>query len=235
MANTDSFKVALDEARKSLTDALEQRSAIEQKIVNLKQTIEGLSALCEPEADHDLVDVEEDGLVLSFSLTDAIRLAFTESPETVLTPTEIRDALLANGLSLSRYKQPMVPIHNTLKRLVSQEELVEFRDDNGDLRGYRWVSPLARAVAEVSTKAPAQRSLNAYADLFNSPDMQEKMRAAVRRDPTAAERFKRAHDARDARKKAMRETVEKMREGGSEVGTSPNVDNAYQRSVNKKI
>jgi hypothetical protein len=68
----------------------------------------------------------------------------------MLTPTEVRDSLAARGMDLSKYKQPLVPIHNTLKRLVSQEELVEFRDDSGDLRGYRWVSPLARAVAEVS-------------------------------------------------------------------------------------
>ena len=33
-----------------------------------------------------------------------------------------------------KYKQPLVPIHNTLKRLEAQGELVAFRDDTGDLR-----------------------------------------------------------------------------------------------------
>ncbi len=61
----------------------------------------------------------------------------------------MRDRLIAKGLNLSKYKQPLVPIHNTLKRLESQQEIVPFLDDNGEIRGYRWVSPIARAVAEV--------------------------------------------------------------------------------------
>lgn len=162
MANTNPFEVALDAARKALTEALEERSAVEQRIISLKQTIEGLSALCEPESNQDLVDVEEGGQRFSFSLTDAIRMAFSADSEAVLTPPQIRDALLANGLNLSRYKQPLVPIHNTLKRLASQEEIVESRDAKGDFLGYRWVSPLARAVAELSPT----RSANCYADLM---------------------------------------------------------------------
>jgi hypothetical protein len=115
------------------------------------------------------VQVQEGGQRYSFKLTDAIRLVFSATNEPILTPTEVRDALLAHGLNLTKYKQPLVPIHNTLKRLVSQEELVEFRDDNGELRGYRWVSPLARAVAEVTTKFPVrQNNLNCYADMFSA-------------------------------------------------------------------
>jgi hypothetical protein len=161
MASTNPFELALKEAKKSLTEALEERSAIEQRIVSLKQTIEGLSALCEPQSDEDFVEVQEGGEPYSFKLTDAIRLVFSGSSEPVLTAPEIRDALVARGINLSKYKQPLVPIHNTLKRLVSQEELVEFRDDAGDLRGYRWISPLARAVAEVGTP-----SRNAIADRY---------------------------------------------------------------------
>ncbi|HXC43021.1 MAG TPA: hypothetical protein VNY51_05810 [Candidatus Dormibacteraeota bacterium] len=116
----------------------------------MKQTIDGLSALCEPQPDEDFVEVQEGGEPYSFKLTDAIRLVFSGSSEPVLTAPEIRDELVAKGIKLSKYKQPLVPIHNTLKRLALQGELVEFRDDAGDLRGYRWVSPLARAVAEVS-------------------------------------------------------------------------------------
>jgi hypothetical protein len=167
MANTNPFEIALDAARKALTAALEERSAIEQRIVSLKQTIDGLSALCEPESDEDLVQVQEGDQPYSFKLTDAIRLIFSATSEPMLTPTEVRDALVANGLDLSKYKQPLVPIHNTLKRLTSQGELVEFRDDKGDLRGYRWVSPLARAVAEVS----------------NSPELKTKWATAVGQHP----------------------------------------------------
>jgi hypothetical protein len=148
---TNPLEPALRQARKLLKEAVDARTALEQRIVSLKQTIEGLSALCEPDPNHEVVDVlggrVPDGYMTS--LTDAIRRVFLETKEPVLTPPEVRDALLAMGVNLARYKQPLVPIHNTLKRLESQQEIVEFRDDDGDLRGYRWVSPVARAVAEI--------------------------------------------------------------------------------------
>jgi len=153
MANTNPFESALKQARQSLDDALQERSAIERRIVSLKQTIEGLSALCEPEEAEDLVQVGGGLYPESMtSLTDAIRKIFSESNEPVLTPPEVRDALLAMSVNLAKYKQPLVPIHNTLKRLESQEEIVSVKDDAGSVRGYQWVSPLARAVAEVGTR-----------------------------------------------------------------------------------
>jgi hypothetical protein len=148
MANP--FEAALAEARKSLEKALEEKSAIERRIFSLKQTIEGLSSLCEPHSEEEfLISGDTPASFQLSSMTDAIRRVFSQSDEPILAPTEVRDALVAMGMDLGKYKQPLVPIHNTLKRLVSQEELVEFRDDKNELKGYRWVSPLARAVAEV--------------------------------------------------------------------------------------
>jgi hypothetical protein len=153
MASTNPFETALKEARKALKEALDDRSAIEHRIVSLKQTIEGLAALCEPEPSGDVVQVGGGLYPESVtSLTDAIRKIFSESNEPMLTPPEVRDALLAMHVDLAKYKQPLVPIHNTLKRLEAQGELVPFRDDRGDLRGYQWISPLARAVAEVGMR-----------------------------------------------------------------------------------
>lgn len=159
MAEPNAFEVALQEARKSLKAAYEEHAAIEQRIVSLKQTIDGLATLCEPEPriytqgrdTRTGFDFQS-----SFSLSFAIRHIFSDSTK-YLTPTEVRDALLKiDGDFAERYKQPMVPIHNTLKRLEAQGELVSFRDDAGDLR-YRWVSPLARAVAEVDSNHPIHK------------------------------------------------------------------------------
>lgn len=154
---TSPFDAALKEARKALTSAYEERAAIEQRIVSLTKTIEGLTALCEPESDDDIVQMHAivPGTEVTASLTESIRTIFSTSSEPILTPTEVRDALAAMGVNLAKYKQPLVPIHNTLKRLVEQDELVEFRDDKNELKGYRWVSALARAVAE--TSAPVGR------------------------------------------------------------------------------
>ena len=151
------FEIALQEARKALNEALEDRSAIEHRIVSLKQTIEGLSSLCEPESSEDLLPSAFGAPGTPATLTDAIRTVFSESTEHMLTPPEVRDALVRRGFDLRKYKQALVPIHNTLKRLQEQGELVTFVDDKGSIRGYRWVSPLARAVAEVGSQKMAPR------------------------------------------------------------------------------
>jgi hypothetical protein len=154
MAEPNALEAALREARKLLSEAYEDRAAIERRIVSLKQTIEGLTDLCEPDPifietrSHDAqtgIDVRS-----KFRLSFAIRQIFSDSEKYALTPTEVRDELLKIDANFSqRYKQPLVPIHNTLKRLEAQGELVAVRDNSGEFRGYRWVSPLARAVAEV--------------------------------------------------------------------------------------
>jgi hypothetical protein len=147
----NSFELALKEARKALNEAYEERTLLEQRIVSLKQTIDGLASLCKPETDEDFVQVHGGKRPEGYytSLTDAIRRIFSESEEPILTPPDLRNALVEMGVDMKKYNQPLVPIHNTLKRLEAQGEVVPFRDDNGDLRGYQWVSPLARAVAEV--------------------------------------------------------------------------------------
>jgi len=159
MAELNAFEVALQEARKSLKEAYEEHAAIEQRIVSLKQAIDGLTTLCEPGEPEPRIHTQgrdtQTGIEIqsSFSLSLAIRQIFSDSTK-YLTPTEVRDALLKiDGNFEEKYKQPLVPIHNTLKRLEAQGELVSFRDDTGDLR-YRWVSPLARAVAEVDSNHP---------------------------------------------------------------------------------
>jgi len=157
MAESNTFEQALQEAKKSLKAAYEQRMAIEERILSLKQAVEGLTALCNPAPMEEVVETSKGNITTTFKLSYLIRKVFADSEEYMLTPTEVRDALVEMGLDLSRYKQPLVPIHNTLKRLETQGELVAFRDDNNELRGYRWVSPLARAVAEVDSGHPINK------------------------------------------------------------------------------
>lgn len=150
----DKFKPALEQARKELATAIVERSTIENRILILKATVEGLSALCESEeaGEEDVVQVggglPPDGYITS--LTDAIRRVVSDAG-CVLTPPQIRNGLLQMRLKLQKYKQPLVPIHNTLKRLESQGEVLAVKDENGEMRGYRWVPPVARAMAELNS------------------------------------------------------------------------------------
>ncbi len=183
MAEPNAFEAALQEARKSLKDAYEERAVLEQRIVSLKQTIDGLTSLCEPEPRVEIRRRDpETGFDIrsSFRLSFAIRQIFSDSREYMLTPTEVRDALLKMGLNLAeKYKQPLVPIHNTLKRLEAQGELVALRDDTGDLRGYRWVSPLARAVAEVDSNHPMEQLLRRHEIPIDPGSLPPEVRAGL--------------------------------------------------------
>src|ERR1700678_3849861 len=102
MAEGNPFETALQEARKSLGEAYEERAALEQRIVSLKQTIDGLTSLCEPEPRVEIRRQDPEtgfNIQSSCSLSFAIRQIFSESEEYILTPPEVRDALLEMGLN----------------------------------------------------------------------------------------------------------------------------------------
>ncbi len=141
------YKKALDAAQKEIIEQLKKRQEIDKRIVSLKRTIDGLTAIC-----------DEIGMVLPpdltippdleqrDSLTESILKVLSES--TIgLTPTQVRDALIKIGFNVERYKQEMVPIHNTLKRLVAAGTVAAIKDQQGKTVSYRWVSPIARALA----------------------------------------------------------------------------------------
>jgi hypothetical protein len=181
MTKSTPFEAALKEARKSLNEALEERRAIESRIVNLKKTIQGLAALCEPVLTDDLEQILGSLGNQYTSLTDAIRTVFSQSKEPSLKPPQVRDALVAMGFDLAKYKQPLVPIHNTLKRLESQEEIVAVRDERGDLAGYRWVSPLARAVAEMDFSTRMGPLVNLFEYKPDTPALTPQQAESIRK------------------------------------------------------
>ena len=159
MPNNGSFEAALKDAKKARQEAYEQRREIERRILSLSQTIEGLSALCGADEEDELVAIGNGIISHETRLTDAIRCVFSQSQQYMFTPPEVRNALENMGIDLAKYKQPLVPIHNTLKRLERQEEIIALRDDKGNIRGYRWVLPLARAVEEIGGPTKPRRAI----------------------------------------------------------------------------
>jgi hypothetical protein len=132
---TVNYKLALQAAEAEMRDLLQERSNIDARLGSLKQTIEGLSALIQeqPKLDKGFDDA---------GISDAIR-ALLHVSKVPLSPVQIRGSLVGRGFDLSDYANPMSVIHNTLKRLESQGELLTVKDSAGKAVAYttRWVGP----------------------------------------------------------------------------------------------
>jgi len=146
---------ALATARKELASEREEQKKREAHIAALEQTVKSLAAICEdqetPIPPNLPMPSELTEDVTGLGLTDAIRKVLS-SHRIEMTPTEIRDALVDNGMDLSKYANQMVPIHNTLKRLYDQGELA--RSKNEPTR-YLWLNSMYRAMrmAQMTTVA----------------------------------------------------------------------------------
>ena len=123
---TADYRAALEAAAKEYEALGEQRRKIDERLTQLAQTIGTLSRLI--------------GLTptVPLSITDAIRLAIRAGVP--MTPTEVRDRLLAIGVDLSGYTNELAVIHTVLKRLNEAGEIRIVPRANGK-NAYLWAKP----------------------------------------------------------------------------------------------
>jgi hypothetical protein len=62
-------------------------------------------------------------------ITDAVRKVFASRTEERLSPTTVRDCLVAGGFDLNGRPNPMATIHTVLKRLVNGGELIPEKNE----------------------------------------------------------------------------------------------------------
>lgn len=105
----ETYRSALDAAIAEYERLGDERRAIDRRLSELAQTIGTLTRLV--------------GLVptVPLGLTDACRLALRSGQP--MTPVDVRDRLLAIGVDLSIYANPLSAIHTVLKRLRQSGEL----------------------------------------------------------------------------------------------------------------
>jgi hypothetical protein len=144
------YRKALKAAQDEIIELLRNRQEIDRRIAGLKRTIDGLTAVCDeigmvlpPEL---ALPPQATGTVELEGLTDSI-VKVLQASNSQMTPTQVRDELERLGFNLGKYKQHMVPIHNTLKRLEAGGTVGSIKDERGRTVAYRWVSPIARALA----------------------------------------------------------------------------------------
>ncbi len=131
------FRKALETAKGEMSALLKERAALDQRIGQLKATIDTLDTLL-GESTPSVSNAEWEvaaGVMNEYGISDAIRNLLDQS-RNPMTPVQIKAALIASGFSPENYASIMAVIHNTLKRLERQGELVAIRDPSGKVFAY---------------------------------------------------------------------------------------------------
>jgi hypothetical protein len=125
---TGDYRRALDAAIREYETLGQQRQDIDKRLSELAQTISTLSRLC--------------GLTptVPWGLTDACRIVLRSGNP--MTPTDVRDRLLAIGFDLSKYSSELAAIHTVLKRLNESGEL-RFLVGGPKQGAYLWNRPVS--------------------------------------------------------------------------------------------
>jgi len=209
---TDPLSIVLDKAHQKLNKLLSERAKIDNEIVKWKRLMDSLLAVTESENndDDDPSDVElQDYFANSvgtktLKFTDGIRLILKQNASRTppISVPEIRDQLINLGFNFAKYAQPLVPIHNTLRRLEDQGEVIPIRNDAGQIIGYTWISPIERALSadlpvgygEATGQFITGQKANAYAEMFkdasNAGRILRDLRDASRRKADATRKAK---------------------------------------------
>ncbi|MGA2903425.1 MAG: hypothetical protein ABSD98_06320 [Candidatus Korobacteraceae bacterium] len=145
----ESFQKALKGAQEQLDKLVAEREKIDTEIIALKAVVDSLIAVAGEASDElpeDILLTTDVAPPLTVGLTDAIRFVLRDAKMALVVP-QIRDQLIERGFDMSKYKQPLVPIHNAIKRLEDNGEVRKYGVTESGQAVYVWVSPIARALA----------------------------------------------------------------------------------------
>jgi hypothetical protein len=155
----DQYRQALETARRELAKLETERAELDRKIERKKQGILGLSQLVSEDDENapSFMDLLRTMVGEPEGLTDGCR-AVLRTAGTALTPTEVRDGLIALGYDLSGYSNVMASVHQILKRLVASQEaqMIRYDGEPDGKKAYVWSNPLARLLGYDSSTVPTR-------------------------------------------------------------------------------
>jgi hypothetical protein len=171
----DPINNALEAAHQKLNELLNERAKIDKEIIDWKRVIDSLLAVSASDTD-DPSDVEVSAFVndkpgkTTIKFTDGVRMVLRQnaSRNMSISVPEIREQLTNLGFNFAKYAQPLVPIHNTLKRLEEQGEVRPLKNEMGQTLGYTWISPIERALNEDSTGKMPLRKIGYHGEIDRS-------------------------------------------------------------------
>lgn len=120
------FAHALKRTRQELERLRLRRSQIDSRIAKLEQIEIALSSVTEPQKQTANLS----------SITNVVRNVLKSAVQPI-TPTEVRDRMIAIGFDDGPYSQFLASVHVVLKRLTKKHEAFEFTF--GDCKKYWWV------------------------------------------------------------------------------------------------
>jgi hypothetical protein len=121
----ENYRKAIQDAEQEVVRLTLYRASLDRKLAQLKAAITALSSLLEepPKADDPTA-------IGDVGISNAIRQILREAG-VGLTPSQVKAKLLESEFDLSKYANSSSVIHNTLKRLELQKEIVPVRDSSG--------------------------------------------------------------------------------------------------------
>lgn len=135
------FKETRKQFQAQLLKLIAEREEIDKKIRGLMAAIDGLKIITgddgPPAPPPDLILVPG-----ASGFTDRVRAVLRSDTNKAWPPTQVRDLLVQSGIENT--KQLLIQVHNTLDRLLKQNEVVQ------EESGYKWITPLYRALYEMA-------------------------------------------------------------------------------------
>ena len=127
MGTEESYRRALQEAIREYQRLSRERTRLDERLVQLVQSISTLAKLCRLTP------------TVQLGLTDACRMALRAAGHP-LTAGEMRAQLDAMGFDCSKYSNPLASIHTVLRRLCRSGE-VKSKPRPYDKPAFSWKSP----------------------------------------------------------------------------------------------
>jgi predicted flap endonuclease-1-like 5' DNA nuclease len=121
----DNYRKAIRDAEEEIVKQTLYRASADRKITQLKAAITALSALLEQPP-----KVDDSTTIGDVGITNAIRQVLKEAG-VGLTPAQVKAKLIEAEFDLDKYANSSAVIHNTLKRLEAQGQVVSVRDSSG--------------------------------------------------------------------------------------------------------
>ena len=130
MSSAD-YKKAYQSAKKELADLITTQDRLERRKVELRKSLEVLSALCkseeiEVEQSHEALYLLENTLI-----ADEVRSILKSQYPGWQRPTQLLEELQRLGRDLSSYTNPLATVHMVLKRMSETGEVQETINSEG--------------------------------------------------------------------------------------------------------